>query len=194
MMMMMMIEGGTGGANTNATGKMWEKDTSLFDVFTKFSPFKLNVIQETPKQKTFVELIYNDDIIGYLFAQNGINTALELLALPPQKERLSKKLLPDGGFISIEANAVVIVEAKYQQVNGSVDEKLQTIDFKYKQYCKMFEDSGLTVVYSYVLNDWFTKDEYEDVLKYIKELGHTYYFGQFPIWEYFHQIAEFKEE
>jgi hypothetical protein len=40
-------------------------------------------------------------------------------------------------------------------VAGSVDEKLQTCDFKRKQYLKLVQPLGIKVEYVYVLNDWF---------------------------------------
>lgn len=41
-----------------------------------------------------------------------------------------KKLLPDDSIYVILNNTFFIIECKYQQVGGSVDEKLQTCDFK----------------------------------------------------------------
>jgi hypothetical protein len=49
------------------------------------------------------------------------------------------------------------IEVKYQQVAGSVDEKLQTCDFKLKQYLKLVASLGIKVEYVYVLNNWFKK-------------------------------------
>ena len=40
-----------------------------------------------------------------------------------------------------------IIEVKYQQLAGSVDEKLQTCDFKRKQYLKLVNYLGLKVEY-----------------------------------------------
>ena len=64
---------------------------------------------------------------------------------------------------------------------GSVDEKLQTCDFKLRQYKKMFEPIGLNVKYVYVLNDWFKKKEYADVLAYIKSVDCDYFFNELPL-------------
>ena len=74
-----------------------------------------------------------------------------------------------------------IVETKFQTVAGSVDEKLQTCDFKLRQYKKMFEPIGLNVKYVYVLNDWFKKKEYADVLAYIKSVDCDYFFNELPL-------------
>lgn len=66
---------------------------------------------------------------------------------------ISKKLLPDGSFII--QNTLFIIEVKYQQGEGSVDVKLQTCDFKQKQYLKLVVPLELKVEYVYVLGDWF---------------------------------------
>lgn len=59
-------------------------------------------------------------------AQNGVDW----------KKHLSKKLLPDNCIYVIVNNTAFILEVKHQQIAGSVDEKLQTCDFKKKQYVK----------------------------------------------------------
>ena len=76
---------------------------------------------------------------------------------------------------------IYIVEVKHQQVTGSVDEKLQTCDFKRKQYVKLLDDLNIDVEYIYVFNDWFLKNEYKDVLQYIKLEGCKFYFNEIPL-------------
>ena len=44
----------------------------------------------------------------------------------------SKKYLPDSVFYNLSNDTVYIIEKKYQAGTGSVDEKLQTCDFKKK--------------------------------------------------------------
>ena len=60
-----------------------------------------------------------------------------------------------------------ILEIKFQKVAGSVDEKLQTCDFKKKQYQRLFAPLNYEVEYIYILSDWFNRPEYKDVLTYI---------------------------
>ena len=62
---------------------------------------------------------------------------------------------------------------------GSVDEKLQTIDFKIKEYKKILP--GWEVRFSYILNDFFKQDFYRDVFDYIKSVGDDYYFNTLPL-------------
>lgn len=70
---------------------------------------------------------------------------------------------------------------KYQARSGSVDEKLQTCDFKKKQYTKLFKPLNIKVEYYYVLNDWFRKPEYEDVFEYIESVGCKYFIEELPL-------------
>lgn len=97
------------------------------------------------------------------------------------KNLLSKKLLPDDALLVIVRETLFIIEVKYQQVAGSVDEKLQTCDFKRKQYLKLVSPLELKVEYVYVLNDWFKKKEYKDTLDYIHSVNCHYRFNDLPL-------------
>ena len=81
----------------------------------------------------------------------------------------------------IANNTLYILELKFQEVAGSVDEKLQTCDFKNKQYCKLLAPLKIDVKYVYVLNDWFKKNEYKDVLSYVESVGCYYFFNEVPL-------------
>lgn len=70
---------------------------------------------------------------------------------------------------------------KYQQGHGSVDEKLQTCDFKKKQYLKLVQPLGIKVEYVYLLNDWFENPSYKDVLDYIRSVDCHYTFNALPL-------------
>ena len=63
----------------------------------------------------------------------------------------------------------------------AVDEKLQTCDFKRKQYKKLFASIGYDIQYIYLLCDWFKQPQYRDVLKYIKNVKCDYYFNEIPL-------------
>ena len=70
---------------------------------------------------------------------------------------------------------------KFQGVAGSVDEKLQTCDFKVKQYRKLMAPLNIEVEYIYILNDWFKKHQYKDTLDYVIAVGCQYYFNYLPL-------------
>mgnify|MGYP000488605931 FL=1 len=98
------------------------------------------------------------------------------------RSHLSKRLEPDNGLFVIVRNTLFIIEVKYQKVEGSVDEKLQTCDFKRKHYTKLVHSLGWRVEYVYVLNaEWFDKPKYRDTLDYIHSVGCHYLFDQIPL-------------
>ena len=60
---------------------------------------------------------------------------------------VSKKLLPDEAFVNNITRTIYIIEKKFQHRAGSVDEKLQTCDFKLKQYKKLANLVGFDIEY-----------------------------------------------
>jgi hypothetical protein len=95
------------------------------------------------------------------------------------KSIISKKLLPDGAVLV--DNKIFIIEKKTQNGAGSVDEKLQTCDFKKKQYSKLFNPIGIDVQFFFLLSSWFNKDCYKDVFEYIESVECKYYFETIPL-------------
>ena len=93
------------------------------------------------------------------------------------EEKISKELRPDIGILI--NGTFFIIECKYQGVSGSVDEKLQTCDFKKKQYEKLMFGSNIKIEYVYVLNEYFKDPKYKDVLEYIKSVKCYYYFDEY---------------
>ena len=94
---------------------------------------------------------------------------------------ISKQLLPDDSIFVLLNNKLFIIECKHQQVAGSVDEKLQTCDFKKKQYKKLMAPANIDVEYIYLLDNWFKDKKYKDVLDYIHSVGCDYYFEYIPL-------------
>ena len=86
------------------------------------------------------------------------------------------------GHILINSYSLFVIEMKCQEVTGSTDEKLQTCDFKIKQYRKLLSELNVEVKFIYILCDWFKKPEYRDVLDYIISIeGCSYYFNYLPL-------------
>ena len=119
-------------------------------------------------------------ITARCFKKHDFYTFLEEFGIN-WEEIISKKLLPDDALLVIVRETLFIIEVKYQQVAGSVDEKLQTCDFKRKQYLKLVSKLELKVEYVYVLNDWFKHDSYRDVLAYINSVNCHYKFNKLPL-------------
>ncbi|MBU1093341.1 MAG: hypothetical protein KKH01_02635 [Firmicutes bacterium] len=105
------------------------------------------------------------------------------------EDEISKKILPDDVLylykkrVFCQAKKVFIIEKKYQEDNGSVDEKLQTCDFKLKTYKKLFRSITRKVEYIYVLSDWYKNEKYKDTLDYIVSKKCKYYFNEIPLEE-----------
>jgi hypothetical protein len=165
-----MKTNGIGGANTK-TGLIFEGQTDLATFLNQQKDYSVNKDNEVFYKKKFVALI---------FKKYGLYRFLEKRQID-WKQFLSKRLLPDDSIYIITNNTLYIIECKFQKVAGSVDEKLQTCDFKKKQYKKLFSRLNIEVEYIYLLSEWFKKPEYKDVLDYIISVGCGYYFNYIPL-------------
>ncbi len=161
-----MIFGGKGGENTK-TGLVFEGTTDLSEFLNSQNGYKVED----------GNVYFNDELVGRIFKKYGFYKFLDELKIE-WKDLISKRLLPDDSIFVIIANTLFIIECKFQQVAGSVDEKLQTCDFKRKQYQKLLAPANIEVEYIYLLSDWFRKPEYKDVLDYIHSV-HCYYFFEY---------------
>jgi hypothetical protein len=162
-----MILDGVGGGSTT-TGNVFEKSSNVFKSLSQRNEF----------DEKNGKLLFENEVIAEEYNQHNFYTYLTNKGIDWEKI-VSKKLLPDNAIIT--NNKVLIFEVKYQQVAGSVDEKLQTCDFKKKQYQKLCKDLGKKVIYAYVLNDWFKNEKYKDTLDYIESMGCFYFFNEVPL-------------
>jgi|SRR3989344_6704213 len=165
-----MIKGGIGGAKT-LTGLRFE---SRSDLRQKFGSLKDYLINDNV-------ILFKNKPVAYLFKKYELYTKFLDQRKVDWKSIITKKLLPDDVIYVLSNNTLFVVELKFQEVAGSVDEKLQTCHFKLRQYRKLLNGTGVKVEYVYVLNDWFKKNEYKDVLEYIKEVGCHYFFEELPL-------------
>lgn len=159
-----------GGARTNLNGLQFEGRTDLREAIRQHPIYHLNEKDQVLKDNL---------VVAQYFEKNGLYKKL----LEPKginyKTVLSKRLLPDGALLV--ANTLFIIEKKYQAGAGSVDEKLQTCDFKKKQYQKLFTPLGINVEFYYVLNRWFEQEANRDVFEYIKSVGCKYFIEVLPL-------------
>jgi len=165
-----MIENGIGGGNTK-TGLVFECRADLKTLISGIKDYHVDEKNNVFFQNKHVGIIFVKHGLYKFLEENGIN----------YKKYISKKLLPDDSIYVLLNNVFYIIECKYQQVAGSVDEKLQTCDFKKKQYMKLLSRLNIEVQYIYILNDWFRKPEYKDVLDYIQSVGCDYQFNYIPL-------------
>ncbi len=120
--------------------------------------------------------------VARIFKKHGFYKFLKEIEID-WKKYISKQLLPDDSIYVIINNTLYIIECKHQQAAGSVDEKLQTCDFKKKEYQKLMAPANIKVQYMYLLDNWFRDPKYKDVLDYIISVGCQYYFEYIPLVE-----------
>lgn len=164
-----MIKGGIGGGNTK-TGLFFEGKTNLATFLN------LQKGYEVKEGHVF----FKGEEVGRIFKKHELYKFLQELKID-WRAIISKKLLPDDSIYVIVKNTLYIIECKFQVVAGSVDEKLQTCDFKKKQYQKLFSRANIEVEYIYLLSDWFKNQGYKDVLDYIISVRCYYYFNYVPL-------------
>jgi hypothetical protein len=170
-----MIKGGIGG-DTTGTGLNFEREIDFQDLLAAKPGYEIKKIVGKAGKGVF----YKGDLVARSFRKHDFYEFLKENGID-WRTKMTKKLLPDDALLVIVRETLFIIEVKYQQVAGSVDEKLQTCDFKRKQYLKLVTPLGLMVEYVYVLNDWFKDDCYRDVLEYIQSVNCHYKFGSLPL-------------
>lgn len=159
-----------GGAQTNANGLLFEQKTDLNDALRNagYDVHGVNVFKDN--QLIGLSLSKYNFYSQYL-VPNGIDyTTIN-----------SKRWLPDDAFLNIVNSTLYIIEKKFQNVPGSVDEKLPNCHFKKQEYQKLVFSLGITVEYIYIFSDWFNQSQYRDVLDYIKQVGCYYFYNKLPL-------------
>ncbi|MFZ5806947.1 MAG: hypothetical protein ACOY3I_07055 [Verrucomicrobiota bacterium] len=168
-----MIKGGRGGGNT-LTGLIFEDRVSLIKLFSQlrgYSVKQASIGHEIFFESKLVAHSYSKYTLYQFLGQEGVDW----------KRFFSKRLIPDEALYVVVNNTLYIIEIKFQHGSGSVDEKLQTCDFKKKQYKKIMSQLNTDVEYVYILSDWFKKPEYKDTLDYVISVGCHYYFNYLPL-------------
>ena len=161
-----------GGSLTNEHGLLFEQYTDLQEALKEAG---FDMLEHEACQEVFDGLLK----VGLVTKKYGFYKVFEHLNDDKWKKYISKRLLPDDVFINTTNKTVYIIEKKYQRDAGSVDEKLQTVDFKIKEYKKLLPEWN--VKFFYILNDYFKQDGYKDVFEYIRSVGGDYYFNSLPL-------------
>jgi hypothetical protein len=165
-----MKKGGVGGGNTK-TGAVYETKTDLKTFLNTLNGYHVD---------DDYQVFYKKALIGSIFKKNAFYVFLQNKGVD-WKDIVSKRLMPDDSIYVLLNNVFYVIECKFQGVGGSVDEKLQTCDFKKKQYKKLLSKLNIEVEYIYILSDWFKKPCYKDSLDYIQSVGCDYYFDYIPL-------------
>ncbi|HEY4524507.1 MAG TPA: hypothetical protein VJL36_02005 [Candidatus Paceibacterota bacterium] len=164
-----MKKKGIGGGNT-VTGLNFERGRDILTILNNTNGYSI-------KNNT---IFYSGKIVAHSYKKYSLYKFLNSKGIDWVKY-ISKQLLPDEALYVIVNNILFIIEMKSQEVTGSVDEKLQTCDFKKKQYKKLMSPLNIEVEYIYILNDWFKKAQYKDTLDYVISVGCQYYFNYLPL-------------
>lgn len=168
-----MKRGGIGGGNT-LTGLVFEGKSDFITLLDSVPGY------EVESEKIGYAVFFKGERVANTYRKHQLYKFLETQGVD-WTTVLSKKLLPDDAIYVIRENTINILELKYQETEGSVDEKLQTCDFKRKQYQRLFSTLNYEVEYIYILSDWFRNEKYRDVLEYIISVNCRYYFEYLPL-------------
>ena len=164
------------GGNKTGTGRKFEAGTDFLSLIQTKPGYSIR----NPEERAGTDVLFEGELVCRCFNGSGFHKFLKENKID-WKSRISGKLIPDTVLLVIVRQTLFIVEKKCQWVNGSVDEKLQTCDFKRKQYIKLVSGLGLEVEYVYLLNEWFRKKRYEDALRYITSVNCHYKFDELPV-------------
>lgn len=165
-----MIKNGKGGGNTK-TGLVFEGKVDLATFLSHQPHYSIKGH----------DVYFDNEKVARVFKKNDFYSIFLKELNIDWTKCISKKLLPDDSIFVLLNNTLFIIECKHQQVAGSVDEKLQTCDFKKKQYKKLMAPANIDVQYIYLLDEWFKSPRYKDVLDYIQSVGCDYYFEYIPL-------------
>ena len=148
------------GRPTMKNGLKFENKTKLSDLLDKHPSFYVDVNK----------VYFNNDEVGLIVSQNKLYRWLDEVN-PNWKNLTNKTLNPDEALLNKTNNTLYIIEKKYQETEGSVDEKLQTFHFKIWFYEKITKDLKINIDFAYLLSDWFFEKKYtqcwrEGTLKY----------------------------
>lgn len=159
-----------GGARTNVNGLHFEQTTSL-DTALSNAGYRVAGYEVYNGAIKVGLSVQKHDFYKHFLIPHGVDFT----------EYNSKKWLPDECYVNLKTNTVFIIEKKFQNCAGSVDEKLPNCDFKKWEYEKLCNPIGFEVEYLYVFNDWFLQDVYRDTLEYIRMVGCNYFYNEIPL-------------
>ncbi len=171
-----MKEGGLGGANT-LSGLHFEGRVDLINSFKNLKGYR---VEEKGDSDKWYELYFNNKLVAEIYKKHSFYKVFLKKYNIDWTKYLSSQLLPDQALFVIQTNRLFIVEMKFQQGAGSVDEKLQTCEYKRQQYQKLVMETEVKVEYCYILSSWFNQTKYKDVKEFIKLAGCDYFIENLP--------------
>lgn len=161
---------GAGGANTNKNGLPYEQ---LTDLNTEYQ-----VISSDLHHKR-IQFNKNTDKTFTTTQQSHVFKHMDQYVNKNIPKAHGCKN-PDECFIDENSKTMFIIEKKFQQVTGSVCEKIQSPDFKIWQYQRTFADYN--IVYIYCLSEWF-KDNCKAEIEYLQYKKIPIFWGNSPTYK-----------
>ena len=153
---------GAGGANTNKNGLPYEILTDLESEYEK-------VATKNCKHTYDIRFHVDEDEIFIVTKQSSLFKVMD--------KHINKNVTkahgcknPDECFIHEKSKSIFIIEKKFQQISGSVCEKIQTSHFKKWQYSRTFPEYNIH--YVYCLSGWF-KENCKAEIEYLIEVGNV---------------------
>lgn len=162
-----------GGANTTINGLKFERDTDFSELVDSLPNYELKEIDFKDKKSTKGFEVYRTgekEPMGKIMPQNRFYDFLSDLNIDNTN---SKKWKPDEVFINFENNTVYIIEKKWQDIEGSVDEKLLGFGNKRRLYQRLLDksDKPFSVSFVFVGNDFFFKKAFRDYFEMLRGDG-----------------------
>jgi hypothetical protein len=119
---------GAGGSNTNRNGLSYEEKT---DLSTRYK-----VLRKNSNCIHCIEIQFDNEKVYTRINKGHIFKCIERVGNSIQSGHGCKN--PDECYVDKYLKIIFIIEKKFQQVSGSVCEKIQTPHFKVYQYKKTF--------------------------------------------------------
>ena len=138
---------GAGGAKTNKNGLEYEEArdlSSLFTVIKTVKEYSEITFDASPDTTPFIYL-KKQQFLKYL--SSAINTSIPIAHGCKQ---------PDECYINEKTKTIFIIEKKFQQISGSVCEKLQTAPVKKEHFRELIP--AYKTEYIYCLSPWFKEN------------------------------------
>jgi len=132
------------------------------------------------KNNVGLDLFYREHLLGRYLKNNEFYRFLKEEGVQWNKI-ISEKIEYQSIFILIKEKNIYHILLLNEDSPDFVEEKLMLSDFEKKQTEKLVKPLGLKLEYVYVLNDWFKKKEYKDVLDYIESVNCHYKFNELPL-------------
>jgi len=145
-----MRTGGSGGANTNASGKPFEEC---------FRPNGTHIIGG----KSFT-YIHQDQFVEHMKELKD-----------PYWQHKKK---PDGALVSEDNKTLFIIECKHQIVSGSVDEKIRGGPCLLEEYKKLYPSVDNIYMMFIVNHWWFKQKKYEIPIEFNEKFGIPVFFAK----------------